>query len=275
MNGFRSGGGKSGFTFEGKVSKLLENLNFNIKWPDMEFRCLISSHLKNPHEIDLWIDFFKDRGQELSKYAKEEMMVSCKKSMKGDDIMHVKKDLLESIECVTKTLSLSYTPAGLIITSSNIPDYSPKLGDNIFFWDFRRSFFYAWKSYYVKSAKRKFNSQEQDLPKNNSYVFMIDFPDKLTNYGLCYIFFDQLVPLDARTLEDILEKIKNRIVMKGWIKTGTILLKIHTLNGYVEQILNKKKSIENHVSTTNICFIIKNIFDYSIASWEPLTFSEI
>ena len=274
MSWFRSGGGKSGFTFEGKVSKLLENLNFNIKWPDMEFPCLISSHLKNPHEIDFWMDFFKDRGQELPRYAKEEMMVSCKKSLREDDIVHVKKALLESIECVAETLS--YAPAGLIITSSNIPDHSPKLGDNIFFWDFRRSFFYAWKSYYVNSSKRKFNSQEQGLPKNNSYVFMIDFPDRpTTNNGLCYIFFDQLVPLDARTLEDILEKIKNRIVMKRWIITGTVLLKIHTLNGYAEQILNKKKSIEKRVSTTNICFIINNIFDYSIASWEPLTFSEI
>jgi len=272
MSWYKSGGAASGFSFEGKVTHLLENLNFNTRVPNMIFACSKPTHQKNPHEIDLWLDFFDSCGQQIPRYAGENMIVSCKKTLKDcDAVLDQKTLLLESIECY-KSYS-GFDSTGLIITSSSLPNCSPDLNDDVFFWDLRRSTFYAWKSHYANNEKMKFNPGENPLDRGNSFVFMVDDPQKIgLNFAECHVFFDQIVMLDGRTTERILNQILAIINSRQWFVSGNVIVKIHAINGYVEQILTRKKVIERRVSTPDIKFEIQNIFDYSIVSWEPLVF---
>ena len=272
MSWFKSGGAASGFSFEDKVSHLLENLNFNTRYHDLEYGCLKCSHQKNTHEIDLWVEFFDSCGQQVPRYAGEGMIVSCKKTLKDDtDVCDAKKNLLEAIEC-HKSHS-SFDSVGLIATSSSLPSLAPDLGDDVFFWDLRRCSFYAWKSFWSHSEKMNFNSHENSLDKGNSFIFLVDDPQKIgLNLAECHIFSDQTTLLDGAHTERILKQILNVVTINEWLLSGKILVKIHTMNGFVSNIFARKAVLERRVSTSDIQFEIQNIFDYTMVPWEPLVF---
>jgi len=270
MSWFHVRRSQSGFTFENRISSLLAGLSYNIKFPNVEFTCVDQNHLQSSHELDHWVEFLSGRKQELPTFAEDVMVVSCNKSFTNEnDVKHEKIELLESMSCFSSFSSIS--PAGLIVTSSNIPDCNSNMGDRIFFWDIRRCFFYAWKSFYANNSKWKFNSWEKRLPRHSSYFFGTEEPiDLETKFAYCEIFYDNNPPLDQQTLEQFLSKIRG---YANTLKSDqiTISIYIHTINGYVNQIENDKITIQNNASTANIKFELKNFYDYSIVPWEPIT----
>lgn len=279
------GGLRVGAEFEDAIGELLYRLGFTIIDEDVEIPCKLSKHEpKKSHEADLICSF----GSPIFLKpwcSTKNVLIQCQYSLTPAQLGKSAEDLGKDIECFKDS---GYdVEGGILVTGLNIRNPKDRILRNIYFWELKRLFLYSFKVFTLADMKSVYEQlpkevayrrdllREHEISKGLTFLWGVleEEKNKRVKYSHNFECFHDVSRsrFNEKKLAFLIGEIK-KLVYDKELRPAKVYVTIHSISGFTRSV---KKNIEKMVKFSSergfkIDADSYDLFDYSIAPWQPI-----